>query len=282
MTVSPDRRWVAVSRGNDAGSEIYLIDTRTHVERRFTDRSGNPNLGAFSPDSRTLYWADTAGDGRWWLLRQPIDGSAPVDSVTSLMDTLVPQAITADGRYLFATYWSRASAWDIGRIDLQADEPQITMWMGGPGSQLQCRPSPDGRWITYFAAESGQRYLYLRRYPDTGAVWELSSEGLDWRGMNWAADSGSLLICNDAGVQRIRIEETDGMLDIRPVESLVAARLVTSAANNTGFWPLPDGSGAYMLQPASNEVIDDAQTVLVTNWVERLAARFANQATPPR
>ena len=65
-------------------------------------------------------------------------------------------------------------------------------------------------------------------------------------------------------------------------ESLVAAELITSAANNTGFWPLPDGSGAYVLQPASDEVADDAQTVLVTNWLERLATRFANQATRTR
>jgi Tol biopolymer transport system component len=282
MAVSPDGRWLAVARGIGAGSEIYLVDTRTRVERRFAESSGNLSLGMFSRDSRTLYWAGTSGDARWWLLRQPIDGSSPVDSVASIMDTLIPHAVSADGRHVFVAYWSRSSSWNIGRVDLESDAPQVIEFIGGPGDQIHCRPSPDGRWFAYFATESGQPHVYLRRYPDTGAEWQLTREGIDWRGMTWATDSGSLLLCNAVGVHRIRIDESEGTLDIGSVEPLFPADLNVSATSNRGFWPQPDGLGAYLLQPAGDERAAEPQTILITSWLDRLAARFAGQVAASR
>src|SRR3989442_10238180 len=42
---------------------------------------------------------------------------------------------------------------------------------------MQGKMSPDGRFIAYASYESGRYEVYVRNFPDSGAKWQVSTEG---------------------------------------------------------------------------------------------------------
>ena len=57
-------------------------------------------------------------------------------------------------------------------------------------SETQARFAPDLRWVAYASNESGSYEVYVRRFPDTGAKWQISTRG--GAQPQWRADGREL------------------------------------------------------------------------------------------
>ena len=65
--------------------------------------------------------------------------------------------------------------------------------MLGPGLSPG-RFSPDGRWVAYYASDSGRSEIYAVPYPEASRRWQVSSNGGNFS--RWSRDGR--LVCIDS------------------------------------------------------------------------------------
>jgi dipeptidyl aminopeptidase/acylaminoacyl peptidase len=65
---------------------------------------------------------------------------------------------------------------DLWAMPLDGDETPV-LFLEAFGQQVFGQFSPDGRWIAYASNEDGQFQVYVRPYPATVALWQVSTEG---------------------------------------------------------------------------------------------------------
>jgi Tol biopolymer transport system component len=275
MTVSPDGTWLAIARQEDDEAEVYLFDLETRTEHRFTHMPGLDLPGCWSPDSKSLYWTHASGDGRYWAFRQPIDGSAPVDTVGGRHDNVIPYSVSGDGHWLLASVWAGPDGWEVTRTDLDDPEADMEPFIGGPGNQVWGAFSPDQRWVTFFSDESGDYELYLRRFPDTGAVWQLTPGDERVLGTAyWAPDGTSITVRLESGFASIPLDLTNGAVRIgRPVH--LANDPATRIPSDIDYAMRPDQTGFYGLVGAETRGESASSIVVKTNWLPKLRAMVA-------
>ena len=65
--------------------------------------------------------------------------------------------------------------------------------------------SPDGRWMAYRSAESGQQEIYVRPFPDVaGGRWQISTTGGNYPG--WSPDGRELFYNAGPAVMGVTVE----------------------------------------------------------------------------
>ena len=69
-----------------------------------------------------------------------------------------------------------ATSQDIWLLPFSGDrKPQV--FLKTPFAEYNPRFSPDGRWLAYVSNESSRDEIYVRRFPDAGAKWQISTDG---------------------------------------------------------------------------------------------------------
>ena len=273
MSLSPDGAWLAVGRRESGQADVYLFDLSTRTEHRFTHSRGLDWPGCWGPDSRTLYWTHASGDGNYWIFRQPIDGSAPIDTIAGNVDNLAPLSISSDGRWLLAMAWSGPDGFDVLRIDLEAADRELEPFISGPANQGWARFSPDDAWVVYFTDESGYVELHLRRHPDTGAVWQpLQDVGRVDGVASWAPDGRSIVVRRQGELVSIPLELRGGAVRFGETQTIVPQGL-RWIPNEADYALRPDMTGIYGLVSASGRGQASSNFVVRTNWFDEIRRR---------
>ena len=85
------------------------------------------------------------------------------------------------GRFIFFQELSPTTGWDLMVLPIEGDARQgwkagtPTVFLATPGTELYPKISPDGRWVAYFEASSGNRDVFVRPFPGPGGQWRIST-----------------------------------------------------------------------------------------------------------
>jgi len=129
--------------------------------------------------------------------------------------------------------------------------------------------SPDGRWLAYVSNESGRNEIYLRRYPEGEARWQVSANG--GTEPMWHPQGRELFFRRETTLMSARLQ-----LDDRPVvigrDSLFSGPYYANVR-----WPeydvMPDGDHFLMIREAGSTL----QPVVVLGWVQDVIRRAGQQ-----
>ena len=209
-----------------------------------------------------LYYAYTGDEGPAKIYKRPVDGSRAQQAVIATQDEAFPTDITRDGKWLLyqetihdARQFSTLRAFPLAG----GGEPVTVVDRIDGLSSAELKPG-NNDWLAYQSSESGRAEIYLTRFPNAGAKYQVSQEG----GVMpvWSKD-GKRLYYQGADqkltVADIKIEKNSVQVGARA--TLFATNL-PSTFDESGYDVTRDGQ--FLMMKYSTET--SAPVTLVTNW----------------
>jgi eukaryotic-like serine/threonine-protein kinase len=146
--------------------------------------------------------------------------------------------------------------------------------LDAPGSVLDARFSPDGRWIAYESDQSGSNEIYLGRYPQSGAAIRVSSAGGGTP--RWRADGRELyFIARDGRIMAASIQ-LGTVPTIAPPAVLVAEPVTPEPFLGSAFEPMPDGTRFLLRRQSFTPPV----LQMITGWHGLVQRDAAHEARP--
>jgi hypothetical protein len=128
--------------------------------------------------------------------------------------------------------------------------------------EFEARLSPDGRWIAYVSNESGINQVYVRSFPTSGSVWQVSANG--GAHPRWQRDGRELLfVTPDGMLTAVGVSSGAGFAAgvPTPLLPLRAATGFDVSAERRFLVPMPDVPNT------------GSQLYVVVNWRSELSGR---------
>ncbi len=184
--LSPDGQRVATAifggnPGPDSPSDVWVYDLTRATSTRLT-LEGRNAVPVWTPDGKRVTFTAT-NQGKTSLAWVPADRSGPIDLLAPVEAFDRPESWSPDGKLLL--FQGRASAtaprglWVLAADGDRKPKPYVQTQAFQYGAAF----SPDGRWVAYVTAESGQAQVYVQPAPGpdgkprgTGR-WQISNDG---------------------------------------------------------------------------------------------------------
>jgi hypothetical protein len=234
-----------------------------------------------SPDGRWIAFGSTR-DSEAGVWRQAADGTGVPERLAafplSRYNFLLLTAMTPDGSRLVANAATGPTSFDTGV------SPDV--FVVGPGADREPTPllqsgfaernadlSPDGAWVAFESAESGQFEVYVRPFPDVpGGKWQISTDGGSQA--LWSRDGNELFFVAAAGgLMSVRVERGGPFKTGTPTRVLDGTYLWT-VQNFSGrlYDVTPDGRRFILLKEAgmSDQTNLPTSITVVQNWDQEL------------
>ena len=215
--LSPDSRQLAVELVSEGNRDIWVYDLERNTQTRLTFADGQEFFPVWSPDGQWIYYGSTSSEVG--IFRKRTDGSGTEELVLAARDSVMmnPYSISPDGRFI--AYHDQAAEGDIWLLPLDGSSEPAPFFKS---TSLEGDPmfSPDGRWISYDADDSGDWEVYVRPFPGPGGKWQISAEGGEFA--RWSADGTKIFYRNrDGGIWRVDVDGTGESFQAgRPVKVL--------------------------------------------------------------
>jgi Tol biopolymer transport system component/predicted Ser/Thr protein kinase len=263
--LSPDGTKVAVAAvENNNERDIWIHDTTDGSKRRLTFHEGPEYTPHWSADGKRIYYHRyPEAPGPATLYAIAADGSARPQELTEGEN--ISLAIESDAA-AFVRYSEETGA-DIWTMALESDE-EPKPFVEVAGHQWAPALSPDGRYLAYSSAESGQPEIYVTSFPGGSGKWQVSRDG-GWLAY-WSPARDRLYY--HAGVDVMKVEvSTEAELQFGTPELLVSGNARFQIWRNiatggevgrfVGIRVLRDGGGE------EEEGKPEARIHVVENWV---------------
>ena len=170
-------------------------------------------------------------------------------------------------RYFFDRFRKNDFDLLVGTLDRTAP---VGTFVGGALADVAARPSPDGRLVAYMSMPSimvGNPEVVLRRYPATGARWQVSSGG----GSHGRAGATRATACyyNTAdGIYEVAVTTSGDTVTLSRPRRLFARRAPLTEIGPDGFDVAKDGRFLLLERVASST---ERFVHVVLNWTPRRA-----------
>jgi len=269
--LSPDGSRVAL-RINDGGSNIWVGNiSRGTLTRLTADGGDNP---AWTRDGRFV----TYNRGSNEIVRREADGSraeeilwraSPSEAALGMAWlSWSPDGVLAVQRILPTR---NHDIWLLRDARLEVFDPH------GRFAKYNQHVSPDGRWISYTADDSGQPEVYIQPFPRSGAAVQVSVGG--GQSGRWAPDGRELFYLRSRTMMAvpIRFDPTPMAGESKPLFD------VEFTGGNQWLDVTPDGQRFLSVTPRPAGVehpgdlsLDAAETrrlMVVVNWPSLVTAR---------
>ncbi|HYV96237.1 MAG TPA: protein kinase, partial [Gemmatimonadaceae bacterium] len=265
--LSPDQRRIAVAVSSARGTDIWMHDFGSKTFEKFT--SGGANRLEWSPDGkRVMFRSSREGRTGWWW--QPVDLSGPATKLLELPSGAIDEGIiTPDNKYFVYRVINAGTRRDVFYASMDSIQ-NVHPLLNGPSDEYMPRVSPDGRWIAYVSDESSTPEVYVRPFPGPPSR-TLVSNGGGTEPM-WSPDGHTLYYRTERQLVAVSLATSPVLtvLDRKPLfEGNYALGTIHQAYDVSR-----DGK-FLMLQRLDN----GTQAVIVTNWLELMRRKFANEKT---
>jgi serine/threonine protein kinase len=183
-SLSPDGRFVALSRGVNGNNDVWLLNTASGVLSPFTSHPSGDQSPLWSPDGGRIVFASIRSGVVDLYVKSMAGGSEEVLLETPANKS--PSDWSVDGRHLLYRSNDPETGFDIWALPMQGD--------GKPGqefavleTEFQERDgqfSPDAKWIAYESNRSGISEIYVYPFPGPGREQQVSTGGgaqVRWR-----------------------------------------------------------------------------------------------------
>jgi hypothetical protein len=259
--VSPDGARVAGARMDPATGnwDIWIVNVGSGEATRVTRQPGVDSDPMWSPDGTELAYrsrrADVQGifrltlaDGREQLLMT-------LGPVTGGVTDVRPTGWAGDGRFVLVQSASVETGFDMVAVPIAGGEPIPVL--ATPGSEVNGRVSPDGRWVAYQSNDSGEHHIYVRPFLRPGAPTRVSvTPGAlpQWRGdgreLFWEAPdpedrAAKILYAADLTIDVSSVRSGTPRRVFPP-----GVRFITLVDNRRQWAAAPDGRHFVLRQPA--------------------------------
>jgi Tol biopolymer transport system component len=185
FSLSPDERYVAVTRFEDPGtalSAIWVLDLlREGAVFRFTDADvAEPEFTpVWSPDGTEILFS-RGDDRKMRLFRQALSGGT-AKCVADTEGPKFPADWSSDGRFIsFASQHPDYRYLHIWIVALDSPAPRRFLQHSHEESGAQFSPTDRGeapRWLAYTSHETGRYEVYVRDFPEGRHKWQVSNQG---------------------------------------------------------------------------------------------------------
>jgi hypothetical protein len=141
-------------------------------------------------------------------------------------------------------------------------------FLATPHNETDPSIHPGGRWIAYTSGETGTAEVFIRRYPDTGEIRQVSAGG--GGSALWSRDGRALYFMSGRRLMRVTIETTPSFRAGVPA-TVVEDRVSLDRARD--FDVAADGRVVTVQAPGGNAQLAEMRMLL--NWeheLERLRA----------
>jgi eukaryotic-like serine/threonine-protein kinase len=271
--LSPDDTEIATVNQQSAGEfNIWIWDPAHGRRTRLSADGFNVDTPVWSADGRAVYFAYAAkSDEVLQIYSRPIDGSQPMRLAVSSTDA-VADDVTEDNKLLLyeestaeaGTGQSMAGASVLKALPLAGGAKPITLLERVDfGSNATVRPLTDD-WLAYQSSESGGPEIYLTRFPNAGARYQVSLAG--GTQAVWSKD-GKRLYYLDPGQTLMAVDvktEKNSVQIGAPVALFQTA--IRSSVFDAGYAVTRDGRFLVL-----NATIESPSPItLVTNWTAEL------------
>lgn len=262
---SPDAKRVAVTVNVAGATDIWIYDISRHTFQRLTTEGVNIRP-EWTPDGKkVVFRSERAGKvAIWW---QPVDGGGPAELLYEPPVEPFEALISPDAQWLiFRTAPGTQYSRDILAVPL-AGERKIVPIATGPATESLPRLSPNGKWIAYQGSGSGKFQIYVRPFPGSGAVTQVTVDG----GSEpvWSR-SGTELLYRDPNGPIISVSVTTGeSFSIGERHPIVSGDYANDASH-ANYDIAPNGD-LLLLKRAG----DESQTIIIHNWIRELRAKTA-------
>ena len=256
MSLAPDRKMAAFTVPADPVWNIWVLDFERGNLNRLTFTGDNRDP-LWSPDRRHIAYTSFR-DGHFGIYWSTIDGSSPEQKLTSNQFEPTPTVFTPDGKKLIFTQDVSTTNVNTWEIALTGDATPVPLNGLGEGGSVDL--SPDGKWIAYESAETGQLEVYVQPYPGPGGKWQVSSAG-GYR-PRWSPD-GKEIFYRAGDMMMAATVETHPHFT-----SGTAHVLFTGHYTHTGRDYETDGNRFLMMKSGDQRGQSSLQVVL--NWASEL------------
>jgi serine/threonine-protein kinase len=247
-------------------TDIWVYNDQTKTSSRLTN-DGNSTVPAWMADGERITWIvrDSAGVH---VRRQRWDGSGAPETLFN-NDGAIVSVMPAPHSNLFAVMKNGG----FSDIYLAEGDPPgaVRPLVVTPTGEGGARISPDGRWVAYYADESGRREVYVVSAMGDGGRHQISTEG----GAEplWGPD-GKTLYYRNAGHMMAASIVTSPAFAVTARTALFADRYQASGSHAT-YDVSHDGQSFLMIGTGDEAAL---RIVVVTGWLDELRERMA-QAT---
>ena len=176
LAVAPDGKRAAIVIDGPEGPQIWIADLAAGGRLRFTFGTSAASNPIWSPDGRQLVYAAHVADGETMQVKDTGGGSPP-RTIYKGANFAGPESWSPDGKSIaFSMQSTETKSFDVGVVP--AAGGALRMLLTSAGNERGGAFSPDGRWLAYASDESGKLELYVTRYPEGGAKWQISNGGV--------------------------------------------------------------------------------------------------------
>jgi Tol biopolymer transport system component len=173
--LSRDGRWIAMDRGINGNTDLWLLEVSSGKLSRLTEPPGLHIFPLFSPDGQRVYYASNK-TGIFEMYERRIEGPADEKLVMARAMARPPRAISSDGRFILYRSFANIIAIQLDG-NPRGEFPAVEM----SGTAVADWPqfSPDNRWIAFHSTESGRPEVHIQQFP-SGRRIQVSKGGGGW------------------------------------------------------------------------------------------------------
>ena len=251
---------------------VTIADPRTGKNDiwSFPVAGGQPSRLTFGPNDSFFIWSPNGKEIAYWvnengktsIRRRPLDGSRPEDTLYRNDADLfaLPIDWTSDGKYISMHVSDKQGLftnWSLPVGSGQAFRPAATASL--TESEFEGRFSADGRWLTYFAYETGRPEVYVVPFPGTGTKTQVSNTG-GWLARFRGNELFYVTLANRLMVAQIHTQPSFGVDSIKPLFQL---DFPNAASSDPMYDVSPDGQHFAVLTADRTK---STSITLLTNW----------------
>ena len=269
--VSPDgTRLVVTSLDDQANFDVWISAVARGTLAKLTTGPAIDLNGLWTPDGeRVVFNSDREGSsGLFWVAA---DGSGEVEPLMTVdgAQFVRPYGWTPDGNTLVFDYVMADTGTDIGVLSMEGDRTWEPL-MATEANEEAPAISPDGQWIAYTSDETGERLVYVERFPQRGGKQTISR--VSSMHPMWSPDGRELFYLTDGGDRLMVVPVVLGpSLHVDGATSLFQGDYYTFQTVRS-YDLSPDGQRFLRIKEGVVTTGTDAgpQAVLVKNWFEEL------------
>ena len=266
-SLSPDGNKLAVEIDDphgQANSDIWIYDLMRSSKTRFTFSQENSHnrLPVWSPDGSQIAFSSNRGGQAAQIYEKAVNGRAVEHVLAQGESDRYTSTWSPDGRYVVGIQQSSQRGSEFLVLPMGTQQ-QFDFLPGAAALSRFTFPriSPDGKWLAYASAETGNSEVYITTFPSGAGKWQVSTgSGSESR---WRRDGKELFYRQlDGNLMAAEISEQNGSPVVGRVRPLFQTH--TRPSPHWTFDVSPDGQRFLinnLLQPSTSEPI-----TLVTNW----------------
>jgi serine/threonine-protein kinase len=268
--LSPDGRRIAngiYATTTTIGSpqDIWIFDTERKIKTRITF-GGSNGSPIWTPDGRRITYGATV-DGKSGIYGVQADGSGKPEQLLATDSPATPSSWSPDNKFLLYSQ--------------SVDKKPSRIWVLPVSGGVSGKPyplhdtqsyeaggeiSPDGHWVAYESADTGQVEVYVQPFPGPGGRERVSTQGGD--SVRWGHNGKELyyrLISGEGAIMEVDIQTS-------PQLHLGLPKAITKGVFGTTFDTAPDGK-KFLVELVGGADPGGRRMVGIDNWFEELKRR---------